>query len=46
MGKQWVNFITYRPFPWDYKRGGDYVMPKGIVIGPFNYDEQNGYPKF
>ena len=25
--------------------GGGHVIPKGIVIGPFNYDEQNGYIK-
>ena len=42
MRKQWANFITLKTFPIGRGGGGD-VIPKGLAIGSFNYDEENGY---
>jgi hypothetical protein len=40
--KQWANFITYRSFSMSNRR---HVTPKAIVIGCFNYAEENSYLK-
>jgi hypothetical protein len=40
--KQWTNFITYRSFSMSYRRQ---VTPKVIVVGCFNYADENGYLK-
>ena len=48
MRKQWANFITESHCPLGFGGGGEgrnHVISKGKVIGPFNYNEQNGYLK-
>ena len=40
--KQLVNYLNYGHFP---KGCEEVVIPRDIVIGPFNYFEPNGYLK-
>ena len=43
--KQYKSSITYRPFPTGCGGPKGIVTPEDIVIGTFNYAEQNGYLK-